>query len=114
MNNLISPNDLGTLQLADYTQKLSVEDLVRQARKEFKKQLLEANTDALGVQIKLTTSKTRFGGERFWFICPLCNNRVGVIYKHSAHNLIGCRICLNLKYAKQRYKGMVEGATLNL
>lgn len=110
MNNLISPNDFGTLQLTDYTRKLSVEDLVRQAKKEFKKQLLEANAEILGVQIKLTTSKTRFGGERFWFVCPICNKKVGLIYKHSSLNLIGCRICLNLKYANQRYKGMVEGS----
>ncbi|MCL4353433.1 hypothetical protein M1615_03145 [Patescibacteria group bacterium] len=108
MNNLISPYDLGTLQLVELSEKLSVDELTRLANKEFKKLFLTANTDVLGVQIKLTTSKTKFDGERFWFICPRCSRRVGVIYRHIVNSLIGCRKCLNLKYRKQRFKGMLE------
>ncbi|MBI3887580.1 hypothetical protein HY310_00750 [Candidatus Microgenomates bacterium] len=108
MNNLISPYDLGSLQLVERSEKVSVNDLLRQARSQFKKQFLIANIDILGTKIELTFSKTRFNGERIWFVCPMCNKRAGVLYRQPLVNLIGCRQCLNLRYKKQRYKGMIE------
>ena len=55
-------------------------------------------------QIELTTTPCRFGGKRYWFICPLykngiyCGKRVGVIY--SIGKWFGCRHCGNIAYAK--------------
>ena len=40
-----------------------------------------------------------FGGKRAWFTCPLCNKRVGVLYKE--YSSIGCRTCFNLTYQSQ-------------
>ncbi len=107
MNNSLTPYDLGTSQLVEHTQRININDLVRQAQKEVKMRLLEAQIEALGVNVGLTTSKTRFNGERVWFVCPVCGQRSGIIYSFASSN-IGCRKCLGLKYKKQRFKGMVE------
>jgi hypothetical protein len=63
----------------------------------------------MGIDVELIAAETRFNGVRFWFKCPLCQRRVGVLFKHPLSQAIGCRLCLNLRYRKQRYKGMIEG-----
>jgi len=109
MNNLIKPYDLGDFQIADYSQKININDVVAQAQKELKLGLLKAQIEALGLVITLITSRTRFNGKRFWFVCPICSHRSGIIYQYSSSKIIGCRLCLKLKYKKQRFKGMLEG-----
>lgn len=47
----------------------------------------------------LTTTTPRFGGLRYWFLCPRCGRRVGKLY--YAHRW-ACRRCLNLAYQSQR------------
>jgi len=53
-------------------------------------------------KITLTTTPCFFGGERFWFICPLsangvyCGRRVGTLYKGGDY--FGCRHCYSLTY----------------
>lgn len=53
-------------------------------------------------KIKLVSTNCRFGGIRWWFVCPLikrgisCNRRVGVIYKSGDY--FGCRHCHELSY----------------
>ena len=101
---MIKPNDLG--EIIENCQKIRIDDFVREVNKRLKKELLKSSIEVLGVTILLTTSKTRFGGIRYWFLCPLCNKRRGVSYSKSSK--IGCRVCLGLKYRKQRYNGMVE------
>lgn len=108
---MLTPYDLGDFLIAENCFKIKVDDLVRKAQERLKIRLLEAQIEALGANINLTTSKTKFNGERIWFICPNCKRRVGTLYKHSTENIIGCRICLNLKYRKQRFKGMIESIT---
>ena len=108
MNNLIKPYDLGDFQIADYSQKININDLVRQAQKELKLRLVEGRIEALGINITLSTTQTRFNGKRLWFMCPICNRRTGILYQHSSSERIGCRACLNLKYKKQRFSGMLE------
>jgi hypothetical protein len=101
---MIRPNDLG--EIVENCQKIKIDDFVRQVNKRLKKELLKSSIEALGADLLLTTSKTRFNGARYWFLCPLCNKRRGVLY--SRNNQIACRVCLGLKYRKQRYKGMTE------
>lgn len=108
MNNLLNPYDLGNYQTVENCQKISVNDLVRIATKNLKKLIIEAQIEALGLSFKLTTSKSRFNGERLWFVCPICSKRAGTLFNDSLRNLTGCRKCLNLLYSKQRYKGMIE------
>lgn len=108
MNNLINPYDLGEFQLIDGALKISIDELVDRVKKELKIRLLQAKIEALGIEVSLTTSKTRFNGDRFWFLCPICYIKVGVLYKHPLQDILGCRNCLELKYRKQRFKGMIE------
>lgn len=108
MNNLLSPYDLGNFQTVESCQKLSVNELVRSATKDLKKRIVEAQIEALGMQIKLTTSKSRFNGERLWFACPICAKRAGMLFYDSLQNITGCRKCLNLIYKNQRFKGMLD------
>jgi len=55
-------------------------------------------------KVSLTTTPCHFGGERYWFICPLttngsyCGRRVGTLYKAPGANYYGCRHCYNLSY----------------
>lgn len=64
----------------------------------------------------LTSTPCRYGGRRFWFICPLsvngshCGRKTNVLYKRGDY--FGCRKCHRLTYATQnqggRYKGFVS------
>ena len=108
MSNLINPYDLGDFQLADNAMRINIDELVDRVKKELKIRLLQAKIEALGVEVQLATSKTRFNGDRFWFLCPNCHIKVGTLYKHPLQSILGCRNCLELKYKKQRFKGMVE------
>jgi len=101
---MIRPYDLG--KIAESVRSVKIDELVRKSKEEFKYQFIKSSLSLSGIEIQLTTSKTRFGGDRIWFICPICQKKRGVIYKDN--HFIGCRICLNLKYGKQRYKGMTE------
>ncbi len=106
MNNLISPYDLGDSKIVEHIHGVNINTLVRQAQKGLKLRLLEAQIEAAGIKVALTTTMTRFNGERFWFVCPICSKKVGILYQTD--NLTGCRKCLNLKYKSQRFKGMIE------
>ena len=99
----IKPYDLGGI--VENTQGVRIDDLVSKAKEQYKQELIKSTFNINGLDIQLTTSKTRFGGNRIWFICPICKNKKGVIYTDP---LLGCRVCLNLKYKKQRYKNMIE------
>jgi hypothetical protein len=52
--------------------------------------------------VRLTTTRPRFGGLRWWFICPLlvngqaCNRRVGKLYLPPPDRYFGCRHCYHL------------------
>lgn len=57
-------------------------------------------------QVQLTTTLCKFGGQRYWFICPLikkdriCGRRVGTLYKGG--NYFGCRHCFELTYSSRK------------
>jgi len=104
----LNPNDFGKNILVENCQKIKIKDFLRICRAELKKAILNSEIEMMGLKIDLATSQTRFNGIRFWFICPLCQKRVGVLLSHPITNKVGCRMCLGLDYAKRRYKGMVE------
>ena len=101
---MIKPYDLG--EIIENTRSVNIDQLVRKAKKKFKAEFIKSSLKVNGVDIKLTTSKTRFGGKRFWFLCPICQKKRGVIYEKTSW--AGCRICFGLKYKQQRFKGMIE------
>lgn len=48
---------------------------------------------------ELTKTHPHLGGERFWFVCPLCSRRIGTLF--IIINL-SCRRCQDLAYASTR------------
>lgn len=60
-------------------------------------------------KVELTTTPCRYGGKRYWFICPLsknrmyCGRRVGVLF--CIGKWFGCRHCGEIAYAKQMEGG---------
>ncbi len=65
--------------------------------------------ESMHPKIELTTTPCRYGGKRYWFICPLtkngryCGRRVGVLF--SIGKWFGCRHCGEIAYAKQMEGG---------
>lgn len=100
--------DSGKTILVEQCRKISVNEVIETVKPKLKEQLIQMELDANGLEIELTTSKTRFKGNRIWFKCPMCRNRIGVLYQHPLSNVLGCRDCLNLEYKSRRYKGMIE------
>ena len=47
----------------------------------------------------LTTTTPRFGGFRYWFLCPRCGRRAGKLYHVERW---ACRRCHDLAYSSQR------------
>src|SRR5262249_6137709 len=60
--------------------------------------------EALDYRVRLTTTRPRFGGLRWWFVCPLvvdgqpCERRVGKLYLPPGGRYFGCRHCYGLTY----------------
>jgi hypothetical protein len=65
--------------------------------------------EVMNYKIKLETTPCRFGGKRYWFICPLskngiyCGRRVATLF--SIGKWFGCRHCGNITYDSQRRSG---------
>jgi hypothetical protein len=104
----LDPNNLGNKFIVENCRKVHIKTFLRLAKEKIKKNLLESEVSLQNLPIVLTTSTTHNKGIRYWFECPRCKKRVGIIYKHPFINEFGCRTCLNLKYKKSRFKGMVE------
>lgn len=62
------------------------------------------NSD-IAYEIALTTTQCNYGGKRYWFICVLCKNRYGVLYKPSYSNYFACRKCFDLTYKSCKLSG---------
>jgi hypothetical protein len=101
----IKPVSFGEILTVDQCKKIDISDLLREYRAQLKTTTLSA--DLMGVPLVLTSSKTRYGS-RYWFVCPNCSGRVGIVYQHPVSGVIGCRTCLKLDYRSHRFKGMIE------
>lgn len=72
--------------------------------------------DELSYYVQLASDYCRFGGKRYWFVCPLsiagryCGRRCAVLY--LAGSYLGCRECYNLAYSIQQisYSRMFSGS----
>lgn len=67
-------------------------------------------------RVQLVTTDCRYGGKRYWFVCPLVNNdmpcrrRVGKIYSPPGAKYFGCRHCYDLTYdARQSHNKRFDG-----
>lgn len=52
-------------------------------------------------KINLMYTSCNFGGSRVWLVCPICDERRGVIYK--INNALGCRKCFDLTYHSRNF-----------
>jgi hypothetical protein len=65
---------------------------------------ITARQEALDYRVALVTTRPRFGGVRWWFVCPLtvngrpCGRRVGKLYLPPGSRYYGCRRCYKLTY----------------
>lgn len=107
----LNPNNLGLL--VEGCQKIKISDFLKKTKAVLKEAMIKSELEVEGLNIELTTSRTGYNGVRFWFKCPLCNLRVGVLFKHPVNEAVGCRRCLKLEYRKRRYKGMLENRLLD-
>jgi hypothetical protein len=99
MYKSLNPYDLGENNLVEETQTIKIQDFIRQAQKQLKLAMIKSQIEATGgMGIELSATRTRFGGERLWFICPLCKRRAGCLYRGSGEAVLGCRKCLGLRY----------------
>jgi len=104
----MSQNDLGLL--VENCPKVKISDFLKKYRMRSKENLIKSELELQGINIDLEITKTCYGGTRFWFKCPLCQSRAGVLFIHPLNSKVGCRKCLNLEYRKRRYKGMIESS----
>lgn len=56
----------------------------------------------LAYQIPFERLPCNYGGFRYFFKCPLCRQRMRLLY--FTHNVFLCRKCLNLAYATQQLR----------
>jgi hypothetical protein len=60
------------------------------------------------IPVRLQTTATQFGGERYWFTCPLivngvaCGRRSGKLYLPPGARYFGCRKCHQLSYCSSQ------------
>jgi hypothetical protein len=104
----MKPNDFGKIFLVEECQKIEINSFLRDAKLKLKQILINSELDSKGLSILLISTRTGFGGERYWFKCPLCERRSGTLFMHPVSQNLGCRGCLGLEYRKRRFKGMVE------
>lgn len=102
----IKPIDSGSF-LVETAEQININDLIKQFYLQAKESFIKSQINIEGLEVKLTTSKTRYG-LRFWFTCPSCNKRIGKLYKHPLTGIVACRTCNNLVYKSQKFKGMLE------
>jgi hypothetical protein len=101
-------NNFGKTYLTEECQKIRIDKIIRNSKKELLQTIIQAQIETEGWKIEITTHTLHHGGKRLWFKCPLCALPCGIIYKHPLNHLMGCRRCLKLDYRARRYKGMIE------
>ena len=80
--------------------------------------------EAADYRVLLTATRPRFGGLRWWFICPLsvagrpCGRRVGKLHLPPGDRYFGCRHCYNLTYTScqksRKFSGLYRHLAGNL
>ncbi len=92
--------------LVEQCQKIKINELVRDVKVEMTMLRLKEKIQLLDQEVGITYTKCNFGGQRFWFVCPLCDRRIGVLYKNPISEAILCRKCHGLRYMKSSFHKM--------
>ncbi len=93
------PKSATTSSLSDY-QKLPIKQC---------KDSLNTNSQALSISyqyhgkayaydLAVTRTSCHYGGQRYWWLCPKCKKRVGVLYLAG---IFVCRHCIGANYQSQ-------------
>jgi hypothetical protein len=70
--------------------------------------------DDIRLPIRLQTTATQFGGQRFWLTCPIindgvaCNCRVAKLHLPGGQKYFGCRECHGLSYRSSQEAHFLE------
>jgi hypothetical protein len=76
---------------------------------------LPATQERVDYAVGLTTTRQRFGGLLWWFLCPLasqggaCGRRVGKLYLPPRGRYFGCRQCHGLTYTSCQESHKFDG-----
>lgn len=100
-------NGLGeqTLALIYWLESVSHDDLVLHL---YERVWPDGRKTSFGEAIRLAKTRPNFGGQRWWFICPLtvnsvaCGRRVQKLYLPPDGRYFGCRTCHDLTYRSAR------------
>jgi len=69
-------------------------------------------------EVLIETTPCNYGGDRWWFLCPICFRRCRIIYQPPGQSVFACRICHDLSYRSRQegknYFSMIVEAALNL
>jgi hypothetical protein len=57
-------------------------------------------------EIPLVSTMPHYGGIRWWFLCPKCNQRVSTLHKPNETCCFFCRRCHDLSYESSQSSGM--------
>lgn len=66
--------------------------------------LVSSEPSYLSTSLSLSSTLLASGGQRWWFLCPHCQRRTGILYGSVCHSTISwrCRICGGLRYASSQ------------
>lgn len=107
-NKSLTPYDLEESEnLVEDCVGVSVSDVLNEYKKHLKQQLLSSVFEVDGVAVRLSTSKTQFGGVRYWFVCPNCAKRKGKLLR-TPSGQVGCNSCLGVSYQSTRNKAVLN------
>jgi len=80
----------------------------------------DGEKESLDYRVRVVATPCNYGGERYWFICPLsyegraCERRVGKLYLPPGGRYFGCRHCYDLTYESAQSHDKRVDALANL
>lgn len=102
MTKSLTPYNLGKLGFCvEDLESIDINEYVRIVNRQLKERLISSQLEINGLNIDVTTSKSVFNGDRFWFKCPRCLKKRGKLLKNPINSNIECRQCLSLIYQSQ-------------
>jgi len=90
-----------TRRLADGWPQIDIRDEVRKwGKATFAGDAVELKGPGLSQRVSIArVPRPHFGGERVYFICPVCERRADILY--LARDRLACRVCRRLHYHSQ-------------
>jgi len=64
----------------------------------YAKMLYSYNGGSMHYPVHITTTRPRFGGLRWWWVCPWCHRRARYLYLNHRNGRFECRVCCDLTY----------------